>query len=119
MKTFSMTILAFASAMSLVGCSESASYKVIPLPNSIELSENAAPFVINSGTTIVAEGEEMLSPERMTQKTEDSGEEGLKTAESAVNPAETGESSPAELPAKEEEQPIMAEEQPAKEETAE
>ena len=51
-----MTILALASAMCLVGCSESASYKVIPLPNSIELSENAAPFVINSGTTIVAEG---------------------------------------------------------------
>ncbi|MDY2931311.1 MAG: family 20 glycosylhydrolase [Muribaculaceae bacterium] len=68
MKTFSMTILALASAMSLVGCSESASYKVIPLPNSIELSENAAPFVINSGTTIVAEGEEMERNANMLAK---------------------------------------------------
>ena len=75
--------------------------------------------ILDEFAAIVAEGEEMLSPERKAEKPEDSGEEGAETAEIAVNTAETGESSSAELPAKEEEQPIMAEEQPAKEETAE
>ena len=69
--------------------------------------------ILDEFAAIVAEGEEMLSPERKVEKPEESGEEGKETAEIAEDNSVTAdESSPAKLPAKEEEQP-------AKEETEE
>lgn len=71
--------------------------------------------ILDEFAAIVAEGEEMLSPEKKAEKSGEADEAAENTGNaenSEENPAEANESSPAELP-------VKAEELPAKEETTE